>query len=84
MKKSFLKKLIKQVINEQLAPGEILPNVSQAGSGNVVISCPNGYHFKSDFHDILGGGPNASPDYLIHRVAPCEPDNNINKFPQKR
>tara|TARA_B100000287_G_C20511038_1_gene733019 strand:+ start:286 stop:540 length:255 start_codon:yes stop_codon:yes gene_type:complete len=84
MKKRELKKLINQVINEQLASGEVLPNVSQAGSGYVVISCPEGYHFKSDFHDILGGGPSASPDYLIHRVEPCEPDKTITKFPLKR
>ena len=84
MKKSQLRNLIKNILNEQLSSGEILPDVSPAGSGNVVISCPEGYHFKSDFHDVSTGGPMASPDYLIHRVAPCEPNESITKYPYKR
>ena len=69
MKRSELKKLIKETIKEQLAAGDVYPNLGQTGLGQVILQCPNGYHFKTNFHDTLMSG-----FALVHKIDACTPD----------
>ena len=82
MKKSELRKLIKEIISEQIPTagiggavepilvGPFVTNLgdtgTQWGGVNMQIKCPEGYRFATNNHVFING-----PNYDFHRISGC-------------
>ena len=82
MKKSELRKLIKEVISEQIPAsdpfGAVAPKLigpfetnlgdtgTQWGGVNMQVKCPEGYHFATNNHQFING-----PNGDFHRISGC-------------
>tara|TARA_R100001015_G_C4539589_1_gene103935 strand:- start:121 stop:426 length:306 start_codon:yes stop_codon:yes gene_type:complete len=72
MKKSTLKNLIKEILQEQLQGAAVVPNAFPASEGKVAIVCPDGYNFKNENFQTLG--PVGPATQIVHIVEGCIPN----------